>query len=302
MSTRGVGTVFCSELLRASLLCLTLITPSVAGAQRWFQPPGLHPGTSIPYAPQFIPSAAPSQPILTQAQPMQVVPDPLMPASFVSAVSYDQLSPAYKVYALEYIAVDELRVLGPWNGEVLRSSIMPRQGILLKPLPLAEFYDRVGGELLRREYVSRSRQKTGLIAGGATAIGVGMVMATVGGVFLPMAISDTNTARRDGKCPTYAPGGCGSAAIDANATVLGIGSALVIAGIALFSVGLAKTTAPIEAPEARLLTMAFNQALRQRLGITSPAQLTVPAPLAEKPATETSTSQPAQPDQAASNK
>ena len=307
------GTVSCSRghilrelslhsgLLRACLLCLTFTTPSVVNAQQWIQPSGLQPGTSIPYAPQYIPPQVQPQPIVMQPQPTQVVPDPLAPASFVSGVPYDQLSPAHRAYAQQFIAVDELRVLSAWNGEVVRSSILPRQGIFLKPLPLAEFYDQVGGEPLRSQYVSRSRQKTGLIAGGATGAGVGLLMTAISAVLLPTAIINTDIARKEGKCPSYSPGGCGNSAIAVNATVLGIGGAALVAGTVLFIVGLAKTAEPVEAPEARRLTMAFNLALRQRLGITSPAQMAAPTPLADKPATETA-SQPAQMEQAAPSK
>ncbi|MBL9007485.1 MAG: hypothetical protein JNJ46_24725 [Myxococcales bacterium] len=293
-------------LLRGGLLAVAVAAPSVTHAQ-WIQQPGLQPGTSIPYPPQYVPPPTLPSPILMQPQPTQVVSDPLAPSSFLPAVPFETLSPVHKAYAQEFIALDELRVLSTWNGEVLRSSILPRQGIFQKPLPRAEFYDRIGGETLRSQYVSRSRQKIGLIAGGATGAGVGLLMAAISGVLLPTVLFNTDIARKEGKCPVYAPGGCGNRAIAAQATVLGIGSALLITGTVLFIAGLVKTADPIETPEARRLTMAFNEALRQRLGITHPAQMT-PASVADKPGTGTPASQLSPPiplsptDQAAPSK
>ncbi len=81
---------------------------------------------------------------------------------------------------------------------------------------------------------------------------------------------------------------------EALSPVQGIGSVLLITGAVLFIAGLVKTADPIETPEARRLTMAFNQALRQRLGITRPAR-TAPASVADKPGTGTSASPPGPP-------
>ena len=123
-----------------------------AQAQQWVAPPiRTMPGTTIPYPNVWhVPPPVHTQPgfMQSQALPTHLV-CPTRPRQGRSW-AVRRLSCCHRRTKVRQriVAVDELRVINPWNGEVVRSSIQPRQGVYQRPLKREEFYRLIGGDEL----------------------------------------------------------------------------------------------------------------------------------------------------------
>lgn len=274
---------------------LALAFPTAqAWAQQWIAPPiRTMPGTTIPYPNTYVPPPVHVQPGLmqTQALPTQLVPDPTAPAQVLGSMPYEALPPAYKKYANEFVAVDELRVVNPWNGEVMRTSIQPRQGIYQRPLKREEFYRLIGGDELGSEYASREGRRTRFIVAGAVTLSLGGVLAIVGGT-MAMVAALSPTDPKTGRCHPYEPMCFSQGSLIGFSVMAGAGVAGLISGMVVLFHGVGQKPDPVEPDEARRLAAGYNQALRQQLGLTpasprpqaAPPEDSLPPPPAAAPA------------------
>lgn len=229
--------------------------------------------------PPYHPPVQPAPMVQVQPLPTQSVPDPTAPAQVLGNTPYEMLPPAYKRYANEFVAVDELRVVNPWNGEVMRTSIQPRQGIYQRPLKREEFYRLIGGAELGREYADRESRRTRFIVGGAVTLSLSGVLAIVGGT-MAMIAALSPTDPKTGRCPPYEATCFTQGSLIGFSVMAGVGVAGLISGMVVLFSGVAQKPDPVEPDEARRLAAGYNQSLRQQLGLTPSA----PPPQAAPPA------------------
>lgn len=235
--------------------------------------------TPPPYRPVVMPTPV----VQLQPLPTQVVPDPTSPAQVLGNTPYEMLPNSFKRYANEYVAVDELRVVNPWNGEVMRTSIQPRQGIYQTPLKREEFYRLIGGDELGSEYVARESRRTRFIVGGAVTLSLSGVLAIVGGT-MAMIAALSPVDPKTGKCGPYDTTCYTQGSLVGFSVMAGVGTAGLIAGMVVLFSGVGQKPDPVEPAEARRLAAGYNQALRQQLGLTTPAA--APPAVAPPPAPE----------------
>lgn len=259
----------------------------VAHAQQWVPPPvAIMPGTHIPYPPTYIPPPVQSHVYSspTFMPGMQTVPDPANPRQYLGAVPPERFTPAQRQYASRFISLDEIRMINPWNGEVMRTQVQPTEGIYQSPLALQDFYYRIGGKEIGDSFVSRRRTRRGLIGAGVVGLSVGGVLSIVGGTLFMMAALDSPD-RITGKC-TYSLVGCQTSVRRGYGAMMGVGLGLLIGGAIALPIGVSHKADPISASAARQLTDEYNQELRQQLALSPRAARPAPQPEAE---TETET-------------
>lgn len=272
---------------------LALTMPAApALAQQWVAPPiRTMPGTTIPYPSVYVPPPVHTQPgfIHSQALPTHLVADPTAPGQILGSTPYELLPPPYKKYANEFVAVDELRVINPWNGEVVRSSIQPRQGVYQRPLKREEFYRLIGGDELGQEYAAREGRRNRFIVGGAVSMSLGGILAIVGGT-MAMIAAISPTDPKTGKCGPYESMCYSQGTLIGFGVMAGVGTAGLISGMVVLLSGATQKPDPVEPDEARRLAAQYNQGLRQQLGLTPPttpippAGSLAPPPVASDPA------------------
>ncbi len=274
MSVR-LSRVLADTALSASLFFA--LGSGVAEAQHWVPPPvAVMPGTHIPYPSTYIPAPVQSNiyGMPGMAPGMQLVPDPANPRRYLGAGPPESYGPGQRQYASRFISLDETRMINPWNGEVMRSSIQPNEGIYQRPLELRDFYQRIGGKELEDSYVSRRKTRSGLIGAGIVGLSVGGALSIVGGTLFLMAALDSPDPKT-GRC-TISPVGCRYGNKVGYGTMMGVGLALMIGGGISLPIGVAYKADPIPASEARQLTDEYNQSLRRQLGLSPRAPAAQP--------------------------
>jgi hypothetical protein len=159
-------------------------------------------------------------------------------------------------YRRELIWFETIGVVHPGTGAILETWSAPYKGVHGDPLDGPEFYRLVGRDDLAARYKRRKGVRLGLIIGGI-AVGV----AGLGVMLWGTENVETDKCKErdeDDECLAY----------EENWTPIYVGLGMALAGCAAGITGPFIRPHPVDAHEAFRLANAYNQRLKERLGLT----------------------------------
>jgi hypothetical protein len=199
--------------------------------------------------------------------PIPIVPPP-DPTELDRAPAQDApLRDPSETYDDQYIGFDDFGSVVTDHGRVTGTVqwSVPYEGKYKRPLAGIDFYRKLGRADLVKEYQDRETLKDGLMIGGTVLL--------IGGLIAAVAIQGSRNQMED--CGSVTNPGF-SACVDRNVNStpmspdpLAIAAALggVLGGGAMVWAGAAVDPNPVGTVQARQLADAYNQELRQRLGV-----------------------------------